>query len=169
MTSLLFTLALVRLETPSQVFDRAEKAVASLRNYQLNTTVESNLIGAKSVLTAEWRVKSPTKAQVVIAEPLQKGRDATLRRLTLAKGRLAGKTWRELRALRVRGTAAALDALPMIGQHPQSCQLLNESGLRAHGCDPNYVFRSNDNGTVAAPRAPIVSSRTERSSTSPAK
>lgn len=39
---------------------------------------------------------------------------------------------------------------PMIGQHPNSCQLMNEAGLRAAGLEPNYVFRSNDNGTVAA-------------------
>ena len=39
---------------------------------------------------------------------------------------------------------------PMIGQHENSCQLLNEAGLRAAGIDPNYVFRTNDNGTVAA-------------------
>jgi DNA-binding transcriptional LysR family regulator len=39
---------------------------------------------------------------------------------------------------------------PLIGQHPNSCQLLNEAGLRSAGLDPNYVFRSNDNGTVAA-------------------
>lgn len=39
---------------------------------------------------------------------------------------------------------------PMIGQHENSCQLLNEAGLRAAGLDPSYVFRSNDNGTVAA-------------------
>jgi DNA-binding transcriptional LysR family regulator len=39
---------------------------------------------------------------------------------------------------------------PMIGQHPNSCQLLNEAGLRAIGFEPNYVFRTNDNGTVAA-------------------
>jgi DNA-binding transcriptional LysR family regulator len=47
----------------------------------------------------------------------------------------------------------SLDAFagePMIGQHPNSCQLLNEAGLRASGLDPTYVFRSNDNGTVAA-------------------
>ena len=46
-----------------------------------------------------------------------------------------------------------VDALfdePMIGQHPNSCQLLNEAGLRTAGLDPTYVFRSNDNGTVAA-------------------
>ncbi len=46
-----------------------------------------------------------------------------------------------------------LDALadePMIGQHPNSCQILNETGLRSAGLDPTYVFRSNDNGTVAA-------------------
>ena len=39
---------------------------------------------------------------------------------------------------------------PMIGQQAHSCQLLNEAGLRAAGCDPMYVFRSEDNGTVAA-------------------
>lgn len=39
---------------------------------------------------------------------------------------------------------------PLIGQHPNSCQLLNEAGLRSGGLDPSYVFRSNDNGTVAA-------------------
>jgi DNA-binding transcriptional LysR family regulator len=47
----------------------------------------------------------------------------------------------------------SLDALagePFVGQHPNSCQLLNEAGLRAAGLDPSYVFRSNDNGTVAA-------------------
>ena len=38
----------------------------------------------------------------------------------------------------------------MIGQHENSCQLFNEAGLRAGGLDPEYVFRSNDNGTVAA-------------------
>ncbi len=47
----------------------------------------------------------------------------------------------------------AVDAFadePLIGQHPNSCQLLNEAGLRLAGLDPSYVFRSNDNGTVAA-------------------
>ena len=39
---------------------------------------------------------------------------------------------------------------PMVGQHHNSCQLMNEEGLRAAGLAPNYVFRSNDNGTVAA-------------------
>lgn len=39
---------------------------------------------------------------------------------------------------------------PMIGQRENSCQLLNEAGLRASGHEPNYVFRSNDNGTVSA-------------------
>jgi DNA-binding transcriptional LysR family regulator len=39
---------------------------------------------------------------------------------------------------------------PMIGQHPNSCQLLNEAGLRSVGIEPNYVYRTNDNGTVAA-------------------
>lgn len=47
----------------------------------------------------------------------------------------------------------SIDALaqePLIGQHPNSCQLLNEAGLRSAGLDPSYVFRSHDNGTVAA-------------------
>lgn len=39
---------------------------------------------------------------------------------------------------------------PMIGQHQNSCQLLNEAGLRSNGVEPNYVYRTNDNGTVAA-------------------
>jgi DNA-binding transcriptional LysR family regulator len=39
---------------------------------------------------------------------------------------------------------------PMVGQGANSCQLMNEAGLRAAGLDPKYVFRTNDNGTVAA-------------------
>jgi len=39
---------------------------------------------------------------------------------------------------------------PMIGQRENSCQLLNEASLRSAGVDPSYVFRTNDNGTVAA-------------------
>jgi DNA-binding transcriptional LysR family regulator len=38
----------------------------------------------------------------------------------------------------------------MVGQHANSCQLMNEMGLRAAGLEPNYVFRTNDNGTVSA-------------------
>lgn len=45
---------------------------------------------------------------------------------------------------------ADLSGEPMIGQHENSCQLCNEAGLRAAGLVPSYVFRSNDNGTVAA-------------------
>lgn len=45
---------------------------------------------------------------------------------------------------------AELHDQPMIGQHGYSCQLLNETGLRGAGLEPSYVFRSNDNGTVAA-------------------
>lgn len=41
-------------------------------------------------------------------------------------------------------------AEPMIGQHRNSCQLINEAGLRSAGVEPNYVYRTNDNGTVAA-------------------
>lgn len=48
-------------------------------------------------------------------------------------------------------TIESLLTEPMIGQPPSSsCQLLNEAGLRSAGLDPTYVFRSNDNGTVAA-------------------
>jgi DNA-binding transcriptional LysR family regulator len=38
----------------------------------------------------------------------------------------------------------------LIGQHENSCQLINEAGLRAAGLDPTYVFRTNDNGAVSA-------------------
>ena len=43
-----------------------------------------------------------------------------------------------------------LVGVPMVGQHANSCQLMNEMGLRAAGLEPNYVFRTNDNGTVSA-------------------
>lgn len=39
---------------------------------------------------------------------------------------------------------------PMIGQHPNACQLAGEAGLRAAGITPNYVYRTNDNSTVTA-------------------
>jgi DNA-binding transcriptional LysR family regulator len=39
---------------------------------------------------------------------------------------------------------------PLVGQHQNSCQLINESELRSGGVEPSYVFRTNDNGTVAA-------------------
>jgi DNA-binding transcriptional LysR family regulator len=42
-----------------------------------------------------------------------------------------------------------LAGLPMVGQHPNTCQLVNESGMRSAGVEPNYVFRTNDNGAVA--------------------
>jgi DNA-binding transcriptional LysR family regulator len=45
---------------------------------------------------------------------------------------------------------AVMGREPLIGQHANSCQLLNEAGLRSVGVEPNYVFRSNDNGTVTA-------------------
>jgi DNA-binding transcriptional LysR family regulator len=51
---------------------------------------------------------------------------------------------------RGRVKLASLNGVPMIGQHANSCQLMNEQGLRSAGLEPNYVFRSNDNGTVAA-------------------
>jgi DNA-binding transcriptional LysR family regulator len=45
---------------------------------------------------------------------------------------------------------AELQGAPMVGQHANSCQIMNEMGLRAAGLEPNYVFRTNDNGTVSA-------------------
>ncbi len=39
---------------------------------------------------------------------------------------------------------------PLIGQQSNSCQSTNEAGLRRAGLEPSYVFRTNDNGTVAA-------------------
>jgi DNA-binding transcriptional LysR family regulator len=54
---------------------------------------------------------------------------------------------------RFEGGPVALDELadqPVIGQHANSCQLTCEVGLREAGLTPNYVFRTNDNGTVAA-------------------
>ena len=45
---------------------------------------------------------------------------------------------------------ADLRGEPMVGQHANSCQLLNETGLRERGLEPEYVFRTNDNGTVTA-------------------
>ena len=39
---------------------------------------------------------------------------------------------------------------PLVGQHQNSCQIINEAGLRSAGLEPSYVFRTNDNGTVAA-------------------
>ncbi len=45
---------------------------------------------------------------------------------------------------------AVLDKEPMVGQHANSCQAMMEVGLRRAGVEPAYVFRSNDNGTVAA-------------------
>lgn len=45
---------------------------------------------------------------------------------------------------------AELERQPFVGQHHNSCQLINEASLRSAGIEPNYVFRTNDNGTVAA-------------------
>lgn len=45
---------------------------------------------------------------------------------------------------------AELAGSPMIGQQPNACHLLIESGLRACGIEPDYVFRTNDNGAVQA-------------------
>jgi DNA-binding transcriptional LysR family regulator len=45
---------------------------------------------------------------------------------------------------------AQLRELTLIGQKASSCQLLVDQGLRGQGVDPDYVFRSNDNGAVQA-------------------
>ena len=45
---------------------------------------------------------------------------------------------------------SAIGDEPLVGQHQNSCQLINEAGLRSAGVEPSYVFRTNDNGTVAA-------------------
>lgn len=49
-----------------------------------------------------------------------------------------------------RITVAELRAAPLIGQHPGSCQLRLDHGLVSVGVEPEYVFRSNDNGAVQA-------------------
>jgi DNA-binding transcriptional LysR family regulator len=44
-----------------------------------------------------------------------------------------------------------LAALPMIGQHDSDqCQRRIDAGLRTHGVEPRYVFRSGDNSAVQA-------------------
>lgn len=45
---------------------------------------------------------------------------------------------------------ASLGGAPLIGQSPCYCQLLIDDCLRAHGVEPDYVFRSNDNAAVQA-------------------
>ncbi len=44
----------------------------------------------------------------------------------------------------------ALHQMPLIGQSPCSCQDLIDAGLRQHGIEPDYVFRTNDNAAVQA-------------------
>jgi DNA-binding transcriptional LysR family regulator len=39
---------------------------------------------------------------------------------------------------------------PLIGQHDNACHRAMEAGLRAAGCTPEYVFRTNDNSAVVA-------------------
>lgn len=44
-----------------------------------------------------------------------------------------------------------LAGLPMIGQHANDvCQIRIDAGLRSHGLEGRYVFRSNDNAAVQA-------------------
>jgi DNA-binding transcriptional LysR family regulator len=43
-----------------------------------------------------------------------------------------------------------LNEVPLVGQPSSSCQLLIDRGLQAGGVQPNYVFRSQDNGAVQA-------------------
>lgn len=47
-------------------------------------------------------------------------------------------------------TNADLAASPLVGQQPSSCQYLIDAALRQRGVEPDYVFRSNDNGAVQA-------------------
>ena len=47
-------------------------------------------------------------------------------------------------------SVAQLGTSPLIGQQDSSCQRQIDDGLRAAGCDPNYVFRTGDNSAVAA-------------------
>lgn len=39
---------------------------------------------------------------------------------------------------------------PLIGQNESTCQDVIDAGLREAGCDPDYVFRSADNGAVVS-------------------
>ena len=43
-----------------------------------------------------------------------------------------------------------LAGAPLIGQHACTCQALIDNGLLAHGVEPKYIFRSNDNSAVQA-------------------
>jgi DNA-binding transcriptional LysR family regulator len=43
-----------------------------------------------------------------------------------------------------------LASAPLIGQTDNSCHRAMDAGLRSAGCEPQYVFRSNDNTAVVA-------------------
>ena len=45
---------------------------------------------------------------------------------------------------------AGLDGVPLVGEYFSSCQAGVDRALRAVGVEPNYVFRTNDNGAVQA-------------------
>lgn len=47
-------------------------------------------------------------------------------------------------------TNSELGQSQLIGQQPNSCQYLVDLALRQRGVEPDYVFRSNDNGAVQA-------------------
>ncbi|TAN33154.1 LysR family transcriptional regulator [bacterium] len=49
-----------------------------------------------------------------------------------------------------RPSVADLAGVPMIGYHPGRTEDLAESYLLGHGVRPNFIFRTNDNGTVQA-------------------
>ncbi|MCU0267775.1 MAG: LysR family transcriptional regulator [Acidimicrobiales bacterium] len=56
-------------------------------------------------------------------------------------------------AASTQGERRPLDDLagaPLIGWHAAACQALIDQELRAGGIEPDYVFRSNDNGAVQA-------------------
>lgn len=53
------------------------------------------------------------------------------------------------------GSAECLDVnllaeLPMVGEFNNSCQRMLQANMRAHGVELDLVFRSNDNGAIAA-------------------
>ena len=45
---------------------------------------------------------------------------------------------------------AELDGVPLVGEYFSPCQAGVDRALRAVGVEPNYVFRTNDNGAVQA-------------------
>lgn len=90
MIPILLPLTLAPAETPSVIFDRCAKSVGALKEYQLAHSYQSNLTGTGVTLAANWVVKAPTRAQVVVFEPKVKGRDASHRRYTVEGANFIG-------------------------------------------------------------------------------